>query len=465
MPVNSRHKLYDQYIPDWRLCRDVANGEKAVKARGTTYLPGFVPQDETRYEQYKQRAQFVNFTARTLNGLVGAIFRKEPEHELPSQIEYLLENADGNGLSLSQLTKAAAGEVMTTGRVGVLVDYPEAPEGLSQEDVDRLNLQCSFSLYAAESIINWQTIKIGGVSILSLVVMIEDVEKQIDAFATEPEVIYRVLRFDEDGNYIQQVYDEGGMLQSTSMPRQFNGAPFRYIPFVFIGADDNRVGPDKPPLIDMATVNIGHYRNSADFEEGVFVHGQGTLFVSSDMSVDQWTAANPNGVTVGARRGHFLGGNGNAVLLQALPNNIAREAMKDKEAQLISIGAKLIQKSGPAETAEAVKIQAAGEASALSTITGNLSEGFEQALEYACDYMGGDKDAVIFKLNQEFFPETMSAQDVMAFIQLADRGDIAQSDVRAKLRKAGWIDSARTDDEIDEEAEDVGGLNATTLTT
>jgi hypothetical protein len=255
--------------------------------------------------------------------------------------------------------------------------------------------------------------------------------------------------------YSAKDFDENGNLISEVMPRQFNGAPFRYIPFVFVGSADNRVDPDKPPLIDMATVNIGHYRNSADFEEGVFVHGQGTLFVSSDMSVEQWAAANPNGVTVGARRGHFLGGNGNAMLLQAQPNNIAREAMKDKEAQLIAIGAKLITPNGPAETAEAVKIRASGEVSALSTITGNLSEGFEQALEFACDYMGGDKEAVIFKLNQEFFPDTMSAQDVMAFIQLADRGDIAQSDVRAKLRKAGWIDSARTDDEIDEEAEDV----------
>jgi hypothetical protein len=78
--------------------------------------------------------------------------------------------------------------------------------------------------------------------------------------------------------------------------------------------------------------------------------------------------------------------------------------------------------------------------------------------------MGGEKSGVIFELNQEFFPETMNAQDVMAFIQLADRGDIAQTDVRAKLRKAGWIDSDRTDDEIDEEAEDVGGLSATTIT-
>jgi hypothetical protein len=240
------------------------------------------------------------------------------------------------------------------------------------------------------------------------------------------------------------------------MPRQFNGAPFRYLPFVFIGAADNRVNPDKPPLIDVATVNIGHYRNSADFEEGVFIHGQGTLFVSSSMSVDQWAQANPNGVTVGARRGHFLGEGGNAILLQALPNNIAREAMKDKEAQLVAIGAKLITPNGPAETAEAVKIRASGEVSALSTIAGNLSEGFEQALEFACDYMGGDKAGVIFELNQEFFPETMNAQDVMAFIQLADRGDIAQTDVRSKLRKAGWIDSDRTDDEIDEEAEDVG---------
>ena len=47
----------------------------------------------------------------------------------------------------------------------------------------------------------------------------------------------------------------------------------------------------------------------------------------------------------------------------------------------------------------------------------------------------------------------MTAEEVSAYIMLADRADIAQTDIRARLRKAGWVAADRTDDDIDEEAE------------
>jgi hypothetical protein len=67
--------------------------------------------------------------------------------------------------------------------------------------------------------------------------------------------------------------------------------------------------------------------------------------------------------------------------------------------------------------------------------------------------MGGNPDQVEFKMNTDFFDSTMTPQEVMSMIQLADRGSIAETDIRSKLRSVGWIDADRTDDDIDAESE------------
>jgi hypothetical protein len=60
----------------------------------------------------------------------------------------------------------------------------------------------------------------------------------------------------------------------------------------------------------------------------------------------------------------------------------------------------------------------------------------------------GDID---IEINKQFYDMSIDPQEVIAGIQLLDRGVIADSDLRGKLRKTGWIDSERTDDEIMEE--------------
>jgi hypothetical protein len=47
----------------------------------------------------------------------------------------MLDDANGDGLSLEQMIKDAAGETLMVGRYGLLVDYPSAPEGLTDAEV------------------------------------------------------------------------------------------------------------------------------------------------------------------------------------------------------------------------------------------------------------------------------------------------------------------------------------------
>lgn len=465
MSVETQHPEYKKMIDEWRLVRACASGEREVKALGTKLLPapgsieteaGNIEYDKERYKVYKQRAIYTNVTGRTKKGLLGAAFRKRPTVELSSILEYLEENADGAGQSLIQLSKDVAASVIEVSREFLMVDYPDKPEGMTAEQEAALQLTASIKRYMAEDVINWDTTVIGGKTVLSLVVLKECYNAADQEFLRDPKDQYRVLRLRDDG-YTQQVYREGKPITDEVYPTQSNGAKFDFIPGFFIGAQNNDPSVDEPVLADIAHVNVGHYRNSADLEENAFVHGQMTLGISTNLDKEQWDAFNPSGVQVGSRAGHVLGETGAFHSVQAEPNQLTDKLMERKEQQMIALGAKLIEKQNPNETATAAKIDATGENSVLADIVTNVEEGFRKCIEW-CGMFMGDESENTFDMNREFFPDSVDPQLLMAAIQLTDRGAMGKTDLRKVTRKAGLIEDERTDEEIDAEANAISPL-------
>ena len=106
MPANSTHPDYDANIVAWQRARDVFAGEDAVKAAAEKYLPRLDCQDDKEYLAYKNRASFFNASARTADGFVGLIFRRDPTFKLPETggvadaLTEFVEDADMLGTSL-----------------------------------------------------------------------------------------------------------------------------------------------------------------------------------------------------------------------------------------------------------------------------------------------------------------------------------------------------------------------------
>jgi hypothetical protein len=443
-------------VPLWAAVRDCIAGQSAIKAKGPTYLPIPDPdnndRNSPRYQAYLQRALFMNVVGRTLNTLVGAAFRKEPEIELPTGIEYIREDADNSNNSLVQLARSVVSNVASVGRHGLLVDYPSAPEGLSREDVIGMGLRPVITEYAAESIINWHLS--GGM--LDLVVLREEAETTEDGFDYTIEVRYRVLRL-VDGLYVQELYDDGGSLIETMEPRKADGSRWDVIPFVVPGSVNNDVVVDPVTLYDLAAVNIAHYRNSADAEENVFLSGQAMLHIDTGtMSAQDWQALNPNGVQVGARRGIVTNGGGSAAMLQPQASGIIREAMQDKEKQMLMIGARLITEAGANQTAEAVRANMAAETSVLETIVRNVGEALELCLRWVCEFAGANFDDVMVSMNTDFFDHRIDPQTLAQLMGLESVGIVSREVVLSYLRRTGVVDDTLTDEEIIGQVEAMG---------
>lgn len=454
---------YNDAAKAWQLVKDCVAGSRAIKDRGETYLPMPDPTNTSaeniaRYAALLKRAMFLNITGRTRQGLIGAVFRKTAEVDLPDSVNYLVENASGDGTSLEQLSKEAVGEDLDTGRGGFFVDYPtsNAPEGTRPTRAQTAGKNAHVHLYEAMSIINWREDVIDGVRKLTLVVLAEHFnDEETDEFTFRVKKQFRALTL-EGGIYRHRVWRESDAYESPLLdviPTDFKGKQFDHIPFYFFGAESNDARIDKAPLEDLAEVNVLHYGNSATVEESGFISSQPTLFFTTDISQEEFQVWNPNGIQIGSTCGYSLGKSGTATLVQANESQLALKLMQEKENQMLMIGARIVQQSGQNETAEAARIRYSSDNSVLGTIAGNVSEALKRAILDAQLYMSGQSDIIgtVFWLNQEFFDASLTSQDVLALIQSWQQGIIAKSDVRTKFRQTGWLDADRNDDDIDAE--------------
>ena len=158
MPINDPHPEYTDMTPRWERCRDVAGGSDAVKAAGTRYLPRPPGMDrfDGSYPAYLARACYYNAMSRTIDGLAGSIFQKEPTVVVPSGVESALGDVSLSDETLEGFALNVTREVLTVGRCAVLVDVSE----------ETANSGPYMSLYPAETLLSWQTERRGGNSVL-----------------------------------------------------------------------------------------------------------------------------------------------------------------------------------------------------------------------------------------------------------------------------------------------------------
>lgn len=445
--------------PIWRMIKDTLAGQDAIKKGRVLYLPMPNSSDQSeenlaRYDDYVERAVFYNVTQRTHGGLVGQVFRRSPVVEIPNDIISLISDVDGCGVGLDQQAKKALGEVLAYGRCGLFVDYPVSG-GISKAQLDAGYIHPTIDLYEPWEIINWRTRQVGSRCLLSLVVLRESYVAEDDGFEVKMKDQWRVLRLDETNTYHVDIYTKGSdgqPLKISFTPRDAKGKPLNEIPFIFCGSVNNDENIDLPPLYDMAVLNIAHYRNSADYEESCFISGQPTPYFSGltrEWVDDVWKSKK---VMLGSRAAVTLPEKGTAGMLQAESNTMPFEAMTQKEKQMISLGAKLVEQSTVQRTATEARQEEASESSILSACATNISAAYTQALKYCQIYTGGT-DSVKYVLNTEFELSKLSATEIQQVIASWNGAAITFEEMRNLLRKAGYtsVDDAKAKTAIMEE--------------
>ena len=454
---------YTHSLSDWMLVDDVCEGARQVKSKGEAYLPKPNPTDlsednNERYKQYVLRAQFFNATGRTLEGLTGTVFVKVPQLIVPTLMQYVDKDVNGQGLSIYQQSQSALADTVKKGRIGLFVDYPPTQSSTTKKQQDEEGIRATINTVSAKSVINWRTQTFGAITRLSLVVISEQIEVVgDDGFSSTFEPQYRVLAL-KGGMYFVQIWkerkkDQGEgsewYMETEYQPLNGKGKPWNEIPFIFIGAKNNDPAIDKSPLLDLANVNIGHYRNSADYEDSVYTVGQPQAWMNG-LDTEWRTFLEKQGIKIGSKALLMLPGNGQFGFAQVEPNTLSKEAMDQKEKQMAELGARLVEKGGVVKTATEDENDTEVEHSVLSLASSNVSEAYTQALQWVAEFMNTDGD-IEYTLNQEFNKTKLDPQMLMALVGAWQQGTLPDADLWTQYRKVGLIDPEKDDETIREE--------------
>lgn len=474
--------LHPDYIDakiDWDMIRDCIAGERKIKDRGRQYLPGLDVETGTTYEQYKERASFVNMVGRTVQGLVGTVFRR------PVKVDNVdkdnLKDVTADGLDFNLFCKKVAIEVCALGRVGVLVEMSE--EGGKP-------YMCE---YIAENILSWKTKKIRGREqpVYVLLREIADLTPSLtdkgaailDSYFGVLTARYRVLWLDESDTYRQALYREVETTDEYGNPKTVlmqegpvitptnGGATFDFIPMKIIGPLSPTWNVQKSPVLDIATLNIAHYRTSAQLEHGRFFTALPVYYIPISGSNDKNSYDIGPSVVWEVPEGQKPG------ILEYFGTGLKNlaDSLVEKEEHIAQLGGRImgIRPQASGESEQIYKMKQANEMSILLNITESVSAAMTDVLSWWLDWQripssgyefetvfDQDSDdtegrqvrvrwSVRVRLNQDFKALQIAARELRAVALLYQSGILPVDQVFRALQEAEWIDDEMTLEEFE----------------
>lgn len=458
--VDAKHKLYDRNRETYETIDACVEGEQAVKAGGTRWLPEPNAHEssshnadvrkaaERRYTSYRTRARFLNATGRTLNGMLGIVFGEPVSTKLSGPLEGLSKDADGKGQPLTQVLRDITAEVLKSGRGYVLADYTGSGEvTAANKGEPRLRL------FYGTQIINWRETK--GRTSLVVLKYVEDVEDN-DGFTNVERTVWLELRM-VDGvacarQWTSLIDTATGGVNSNTVTElvpltDLSGNALDELPGAWLGSVNNDSYPDPAPLGDIAMVNIGHYQADADVVEAARIVGQPTLVLTG--LTQAWVDDNlKGGITVGATSGISLGTGMDAKILQASETN-ASTALKDQRAkEMAMLGAKLLERGSAAKTATQADYEAQTDNSILSLCAGNVERAVNKSLELLARMVGGSGTV---ELNKKYGMADIDANVLTALMAQVQGGTLSLHNLIRYQQKVGLVSPDESPEKIEDD--------------
>lgn len=461
--VNETHREYKTYFETWQLLRDTISGDDAVKAKNTTYVPRLSEQSNDDYNAMLNRPVYENYTQRILNGFIGLMFSKDPMIKLPAKLEDYKDNIDLKGTTLIDFEQELSREVMSVGRVGLLVDYVSVDtSGMSKAEAEMLNSRPYMTKYNTESIINWKYENINNVSTLTMVVLKEQKEVWTD-FVSELKDFYRVLRLQE-GVYIQEIYEQDEDKKSYGLTQTItpmnNGNTMSHIPFYGITPNSIQLSPVKPPLYDVAKVNLSYFQTDVDLHHGSHFTALPTAYASGVQLQEN------ESIALGSSTSHvFPDPSAKMAYLEFEGKGLdtLKELLERKKGTMVSLGSNILQ--GDKNTAEAentVAMRTSGERATLMGIAQTMSRAITKALVDMAEWQGLDSTDIENEINTDYNLTSLGANEINAIMQTFLTGGLTKRDLFEIWKKGELLrDGIEFEDWLTEMEEEAPQMSVT----
>lgn len=444
--VSNQHLLFKSHLEDCIKMRTVFEGDKAIKKNAETYVPKNKGVDIADYNAIIQRSVFENFTEATAKGISGLIFAKEPTISLPASLEPLKDNIDMDDNTIVDLSQNIVNELMEVGRCGLLIDVPNIDTtGMTKPQTDDLNIRAFTKLYKSETIINWRYESINSVNKLTLLVLHEVYEDWTDRFTSTLKNRYRVYSLKKNVCCVE-VFEENDKHFDSIMKEKevkVNGKTINYIPFIPLTYKDISIIPVKPPLMDIANINLNYY--GVAVERRNVIHFVGNPFFMGSGINTRDDKGNALTITLGSSIAQiFQEVNADMKIVETQGTGLAfnESYLKDCKSTMAALGARLLVPEANAQVSEnTMQMKTAGYRATIMQIANTSSRAITQALKIIAEWEGQNPDEVKLELNTDYNLSEMDAQTITALVTAWQTGAIRQEDMFKKLQKGEIIES------------------------
>lgn len=428
MPVSSTHPQYEEMLPTWGMLEDFYAGQEAVVKNARKYIPPLDDQSDSEYKKYVARGVFYAALSKTIDALVGGAFSVSPAINLPPRLEYLRDDATGNGTSMTEMAMALCVDALKTGRAGILADRPM--EGGKPYLV----------MQTALDIRNWYD---GKFVVLNDTNLEQDPDDPYEYISVEG---YRELVLREDGVYVVRIWRANEDKKTKNkvpyvvveeiVPTNF-GRPLDYIPFTFLGPNglDSDVG--RPPLLDLTNVQKTLVAVEVDRAQAIHLIGIPTPYITGlqpdenfVMKLGPSTTILPSDVN---SKVGFLEFSGQG--LQSMEKYI-----QQLQEIMAALGARVAEGKNNKtliESAQGARIRESLATSTLGSIIATVEAALNKSVKWIAEWEGLSPDEVSISLNQELVSANMDANLVQALLASVQAGRISEETFYAKLSDAG----------------------------
>ena len=401
--INEPCELIKSYHADWKRNRHVIAGARLIRKHSRNYLPLIFGQTLPEYQAYIQRVPFFPAASRTREGLLGLIFAKAPTINAPASALPLLNTLTASGDSIETLAKEVIKEILTTNFVGLLVDYPITPPGMSQADAITSGSRPFVAMFKAESILGIETAVVANQQVVSRVRLLDDVNT------------VRELRLD-NGIYtitmhylINNAWVAAKPITPTKAGKALNRIPFT------LGSTNPGYEPTEAPLSDLCDHNIQLYLASANLATCHYYSSAPIYNVfgtGEDASVDQFPVY-PGAIWLFSKPEKEAG----TKVLEYTGTSIEhlRKAVEDLKEDMAAIGSRILagEKKG-VETADAMAIRRAAENATLAAISRLGDRVMNDTLDNCANWLNIDPGSITYEANTNFNALPIDPQGITA---------------------------------------------------
>jgi len=457
-----KHPDYDDTIEPLEEVRDCVVGAWRIKQEGIKYLKHPSDTDTTsdaaqvRYAAYKDNAEFDDFVNLTLRGWIGKMRIADTTIETPDRLNYLIQNADGDGTPLVTAIESAVSNAFQTKYHILLADYQGLSDveltELSRADAAELSPRATIKQYTRESLVDWDFRRINGVMQLAYMKLKEW------SYDFNPETEERtlvetdlILGLDSEGNYYQKKV-VGGQSGERDYVTVNGGQPLKWIPAQIVCDEPLPVGAlprGMGMLYPISQLALYRYRISAAYKE--MLNGlPPTIFTKGWQPMDQDTFEEINGrgnIALGPKCVNNLPGN---VEFDILSPDSKDEAFlkyfEDNANKVRALGGIFKDKPKSTRTATEADMEASEQNASLTSVAQQSEAAWRRVIAYCGmfenlwtqDDIEQNLEQIVVDMPRDFATPKFTREEVQAVYDGITQGVYTREQAVTLLAQNGW---------------------------